>query len=45
VRKIVIKTDYPEENDWLIASLRLLFPECNIKVLSGPSNIAKELVV
>lgn len=34
MEKIVIVTDHPEEDDSLIACLRMLFPECEIQIFS-----------
>jgi len=34
LEKIVIVTDHPEEDDSLIACLRMLFPECEIQIFS-----------
>ena len=33
MKKIVIKTDCPEADNVLIACIRMLFPECEIKML------------
>lgn len=42
MQKIVVKTDYVEENYLLITCLRLLFPECEIEVLPRQINKSEE---
>lgn len=34
MKKIVILTDHPERGNMLIACLHILFPECEVQVLS-----------
>ncbi|MDY6971389.1 MAG: hypothetical protein SV775_03560 [Thermodesulfobacteriota bacterium] len=38
MEKIVITTDHVDENYQLIASLRQLFPECEIEILPRQTN-------
>jgi len=42
LKKIVILTERPEENDCWVPYLRSLFPDCQIKLLSRPAAILRE---
>jgi len=41
LKKIVILTDHPEKHDMLIACLRRLFPECEIRLISKEMEFLK----